>query len=202
MFFMWRSNFKALTSYSPLAFLKRSWSAPNHYQNQCWNIVIWTLRCKLQWNFKRNSNNFIQGYLFEIIVWKMVANFVSSTVWNISSGTRNWGHYKFPCSFLKRVWAVKSKSSSIWTLYKNSTLHAWVRYFVLNFKSTLWNSAQNVLSIHRKIYLQVKILELQNNAPPPLPPITFVFIVKGLIVSFVLLDIFLISNIFFKQVSD
>ena len=34
------------------------WSAPSHYLNQCWNIVNWTLRNKLQWNFNRNSKHF------------------------------------------------------------------------------------------------------------------------------------------------
>ena len=37
-----------------------AWTAPSHYLNQCWNIVNWTLRNKLQWNFNRNSNIFIQ----------------------------------------------------------------------------------------------------------------------------------------------
>ena len=32
--------------------------APSHYLNQCWNIVNWTLRNKLQWNFNRNSQHF------------------------------------------------------------------------------------------------------------------------------------------------
>ena len=27
-----------------------AWSAPSHYLNQCWHIVNWTLRNKLQWN--------------------------------------------------------------------------------------------------------------------------------------------------------
>ena len=34
--------------------------ATSHYLNQCWNIVNWTLRNKLQWNFNRNSNIFNQ----------------------------------------------------------------------------------------------------------------------------------------------
>ena len=27
-----------------------AWSAPSHYLNQCWDIVNWTLRNKLQWH--------------------------------------------------------------------------------------------------------------------------------------------------------
>ena len=30
--------------------------APSHYLNQCWDIVNWTIRNKLQWNFYWNSN--------------------------------------------------------------------------------------------------------------------------------------------------
>ena len=36
-----------------------------HYQNQCWDIVSWTLRNKLQSNFNRNSYIFIQENVFE-----------------------------------------------------------------------------------------------------------------------------------------
>ena len=41
--------------------------------NAAWNIVNWTLRNKLQWNFNRNSYIFIQENPFENIVWKMAA---------------------------------------------------------------------------------------------------------------------------------
>ena len=45
--------------------------APSHYLNQCWNIVNWTLRNKLQWKFNRNSNIFIQENALEIVVCEM-----------------------------------------------------------------------------------------------------------------------------------
>ena len=48
-------------------------SPPSHYLNQCWNIVNWTPRNKLQWNVNRNSNIFIQENPFENGVWKMAA---------------------------------------------------------------------------------------------------------------------------------
>ena len=35
-----------------------TWPAPSHYLNQCWNIVNWTLRNKLQWDLNRNSLTF------------------------------------------------------------------------------------------------------------------------------------------------
>ena len=35
-----------------------------HYLNQCWNIVNWTLRNKLQWNNNRNSNRKYKDYVY------------------------------------------------------------------------------------------------------------------------------------------
>ena len=50
-----------------------AWQAPSHYLNQCWNIVNWTLRNKLQSNCIRNSYSIIQENAFENVVWKMAA---------------------------------------------------------------------------------------------------------------------------------
>ena len=47
--------------------------APSHYLNQCWNIVNWNLRNKLQWNFNRNSNIFIQEYALDNVVCEMAS---------------------------------------------------------------------------------------------------------------------------------
>ena len=33
-----------------------AYSAPSHYRNQCWFIVNWTLRNKLQWNSNQNTS--------------------------------------------------------------------------------------------------------------------------------------------------
>ena len=52
-----------------------AWPAPSHYLNQCWNIVNWTLRNKLQGNLHRNSYIFIQENPFENFVCKMAAIF-------------------------------------------------------------------------------------------------------------------------------
>ena len=45
----------------------------NNYLNQCWNIVNKALRNKLQWNFNRNSNIFIQENAFESVVCEKAA---------------------------------------------------------------------------------------------------------------------------------
>ena len=36
-----------------------AYSVPSHYLNQFWDIVNWTLRKKLQWNFNQNTKLFI-----------------------------------------------------------------------------------------------------------------------------------------------
>ena len=50
-----------------------AWTAPTHYLKQCWIIVNWTLRNKLQWNFNRNSNIFIQENALEHVVCEMAS---------------------------------------------------------------------------------------------------------------------------------
>ena len=42
-----------------------AWTAPSHFLNQYRNTVNWTLRNKLQWNFNRNSNTFLEHNTFE-----------------------------------------------------------------------------------------------------------------------------------------
>ena len=46
---------------------------PSHYLNQCWVIVIWTIRNEIQWDINRNSNIFMQENAFENVIWKMAA---------------------------------------------------------------------------------------------------------------------------------
>ena len=46
---------------------------PSHYLNQCWNVVNWTFRDKLQWNCNWNSNIFIEENVFENVIWKMAS---------------------------------------------------------------------------------------------------------------------------------
>ena len=79
-----------------------AWSAPSHYQNQCWNIVSKTLRNKLQWIFSRNSNIFIQENAFESVVCEKAA-ILSRPQWvnSLLHVTRQWkrmGLSGCPCS--------------------------------------------------------------------------------------------------------
>ena len=54
--------------------------APSHHLNQCWNIVNWTLRNKLRWNFSRNSNIFFQKNAHENVVC-VIASISSRPQW-------------------------------------------------------------------------------------------------------------------------
>ena len=52
-----------------------AWTGSSHYLNQWWNIVHWNLRNKIQWNFNRNSNIFIEENTFDHIVCERSAIF-------------------------------------------------------------------------------------------------------------------------------
>ena len=54
--------------------------APSHYLNHCWNILNWTLGNKLQWNFKWNSNIFIQENAFENVGCEMASIYLGLNV--------------------------------------------------------------------------------------------------------------------------
>ena len=57
-----------------------AYSAPSHYLKQCWVIVNWTLRNKLQWNFNQNTKLFIHEIASENIACEMAA-ILSSGRW-------------------------------------------------------------------------------------------------------------------------
>ena len=52
--------------------LDQHWPVQSLYPNQCRNIINWTQRNKVQWNFNRNTYIFIQENAFEN-VWQMAA---------------------------------------------------------------------------------------------------------------------------------
>ena len=60
----------------------------SHNLNRWWNIVDWTLRNKLQWNFNRNSFIFIQENACRNVVWKIVAILFRSQRVNTWSAVR------------------------------------------------------------------------------------------------------------------
>ena len=50
-----------------------AYSVPSHYLNQCWVIINWTLRNKLQLNFDQNKKLFIHENASENIICEMAA---------------------------------------------------------------------------------------------------------------------------------
>ena len=66
-------QFKKLIN-EALELMTDAYNSPlNASMHQCWNIVNWILRNKLQWNFNRNLNIFIQDNVFENGVCEMAA---------------------------------------------------------------------------------------------------------------------------------
>ena len=55
---------------------------PSHYLKQCWNIVNWTLRNKLQWSFKRISyiENAFERFVchYDDVIMTMLASQITS----------------------------------------------------------------------------------------------------------------------------
>ena len=56
------------------------------------------------------------------------------------------------CNVIVWRWALKSKELlKFQCCMKIVSFNAWVRYFVWNFKGSLWNSTQNIFSTHWKM---------------------------------------------------
>ena len=66
-----------------------AYSAPSHYLNQCWVIVNWTLRNRLQWNFNQNTKLFIHENASENIVCEM-ATILCRGRWVNSTNHKMW----------------------------------------------------------------------------------------------------------------
>ena len=54
MIFIQHWNYKPKMVWRPVFDFNASPSAPSHYLNQCWVMLNWTLRNKLQWNFNKS----------------------------------------------------------------------------------------------------------------------------------------------------
>ena len=80
--------------------------APSHYLNQCWNIVNWTLKNKLQWNFNQISKLFIQENASENTVGEMAA---------ILSRWRWVNHWHAVCNIIVTLdHAIKTNLMTLW----------------------------------------------------------------------------------------
>ena len=98
----------------PLNFITHSlaWTVPNHYLNQCWNIVDWTFGNKLLWNFYQNPIFSFNKMHFKISSAKWRQFCLSLNVLTLPM---------LPCSALKNVslWKkVRRNSSALALAYK------------------------------------------------------------------------------------
>ena len=86
----------------------------NHYLNQCWVIVIWTLRNKLQWNFNLDTKLFIHEIASEIIICEMAAILSWGRWVNYRCAGRLFHHY-LTLNWLAPVWCGSNfKSLNMW----------------------------------------------------------------------------------------
>ena len=116
-----------------------AWSAPSHYQNQCWNIVNKTLRNELQWIFCRNSNIFIQENAFESVVCEKAA-ILSRPQW-VNWTTHNPAVQHRAAGLCAAWWC---------TVYPKKYAHGFVVLcFVVVMQSFIMNSHEVFIHIHQ-----------------------------------------------------
>ena len=156
------------------AYMRRQynhWLAPSHYLNQCWNIVNWTLRNKLQWNCNRNSYIFIQENACENIVLKMafLSFFLGLNVLSVT--LKMWNN-------MEADWCIVKPSTDIvftlsWNyyaedyhyespplpIYTNPLLHRYLFTIRNTRNTTTWHSSPISLRVSR-LRVNLNVMEL------------------------------------------
>ena len=79
-----------------------------HYLNQCWIIVNWTLRNKLQWSINQNSNIFIQENAFESVVCE------TATILSRPQCVKKIGPEQVASHYLNQCWLNLQHWFSLW----------------------------------------------------------------------------------------
>ena len=124
--------------------------------------------------FHKNFNSFRkqQIYLFSWSIWLLFKWW-----WNLftSKTVHFFPKYWQQGVFQKHLWAL---NFHLWI--KSTIFNVWISYFVWNFKGTLWNSTQNTLPIHGKIWCSYNIeifraLGFKSSYESLNPPITQLF---------------------------
>ena len=107
---------------------------PSHYLNQCWVIVNWTLRNKLQWNSDQNTKLFINEDASENTVCEKAA---------ILSRGRWVNHIAWNGRLVKL--AITGRSWKLWCrqLYHYSSYWTWWRHQMETFSALLAICAGN-----------------------------------------------------------
>ena len=81
---------------------------PSHHLNQCWDIVNWTHRNKLQWNFNQNTKFFIHENASEKIVHEMAA-ILSRRRWDL------WPYSEGLAWSVNTAWIAKNINIFHWS---------------------------------------------------------------------------------------
>ena len=92
-----------------------AYSPPSHHLNQCWVIVNWTLKNKLQWNFNQNSKRFTHENRYKIIVCEMAAILSREMSQKEAMGilviwAAMWRNYYMFHSFFWQLWRQRRKN--------------------------------------------------------------------------------------------
>ena len=93
--------------------------APSHHLNQCWDIVNWTLRKKLQWNFNQNTKLLIHENASKSIVCEKVA------IW---SGGRWVNHSWYDYIWPEVPWHMQLYSLARPLFFKYSDINIFSRF--------------------------------------------------------------------------
>ena len=99
------------------------------YLNQCWNIVNLTLRSKLQWNFNRNSNIFIQENALENVVSQMVSICLGLNVLRVNPSSTDHVNLLKTTTQINQTQQLNSKSH---INSKQFTPLVWLNFWLYN----------------------------------------------------------------------
>ena len=103
-------------------------------QNQCWNIVNWTLRNKLQWNFNRNSIIFIQENALQNVVCEMAS--ILSRPQCVKLACIKEKHHRARSHYLGIYWDLNLRAN------RTQTIKRWIPQSLVHMKVTnVWKLA-------------------------------------------------------------
>ena len=149
---------------------RRPGSAPGHYLNQCWNIVNWILRNRLQWNLNQNSDIFIEKHSFENVVWEIMSISSRPQCVNVTS-------VSLPGKLVRRagmLWNVPQiRCQNRVVIVQNRTLHNHVHNRsarIISFRHTRVLGIpefKGFLCQNRAVMHQNRTLQTCRNVPEP-----------------------------------
>ena len=124
-------------------------------------MVLWV-------SYLYNGNTILEKTVF-ILRWALIfldcrRSLERSLYWSRSLGNNGMHWAKLgglnSNTLMSTIWGAFQKASRLLSpaprisaVHRILSFNVWVRYFVWNFKGYLWNSTQNILPIHWKMYI-------------------------------------------------